>query len=349
MSATYDFAVKRPSRESVTLADVAAVAGVSAMTVSRVVNGTGRVREGTRLRVEAAMESVGYVPNSPARSLVGRRLGLIALVVADITHPWFTELAHAVDVEAAQRGFTVVVGDTDDDPGNERTCLYKLSSLKVDGVLIAPSGKEAGANLDLLRTQNIPFVQIDRQVADVEADVVCGESYRAARQLTVHLLEHGHRQLAMVSGPRGVSTARDRERGFKAALRFREVDLEPRSVRRTAFTRGAGLVEARALLGSAEPPTAIMAANGFLALGVIDAARERGLRVPEDLAVVTFDDVESTATEPFLTCVEQPARGVGLAALDYLLSRIDGDMSPPRRTVLDGDLRIRRSCGCGAP
>jgi LacI family transcriptional regulator len=339
--------VTRPEpRQNATLADVAARAGVSPMTVSRVVNDSERVSASTRERVELAMSEIGYIPNFLARGLVVRRLGLLALIVADITHPWFTSLAHSVEVAAGARGYTVVFGNTDDDRDTERTYLQKLSSLRVEGVIIAPAANGTTSSLDILEAQGIPFVQIDREIAGASGDLVRGESFRSARLLTDHLAGHGRTRIAIVSGPQLVSTARERVKGFRAALKANGLPVHPDYVRHTSYTREGGYEEGRRLLSLPEPPTAIVAANSFLAFGILDVARELGVAVPDDLALVTFDDLESTAVEPFLTCVEQPAKAIGLQALELLTARLDGDASPLQHLILDGEFRVRRSCGC---
>lgn len=315
------------------------------MTVSRVVNGSARVSEQTRQRVQQVMEDVGYIPNQLARSLVVRRLGLVALVVADITHPWFTELVHAAELAAGASRYTTIFGNTDDDPEQEEAFLEKLSGLRVDGVILAPSSG-AAESVGVLLQRGIPFVTVDRKVSGVACDHVQGESYKASKELVRHLVWHGCRRIAIISGPTGLSTSRDRMRGWRAALKEEGLDPPRHLSRSTSYTREAARIEARALLVAPDRPDAVFAGNAFMAWGVIDAARELGLRVPEDLALVTFDDVEARAVEPFLTCAEQPARLIGQTAVDLLIARMSGDPSEPRTIVFGGQVRIRRSCGC---
>jgi len=189
-------------------------------------------------------------------------------------------------------------------------------------------------------------VLIDRSVDGVASDVVHGESRAAAYLLTKHLLDHGHRDIAMLSGPVDVTTARHREEGYRDALASRGIAVAPAHVRHATYTRGGGYRETLALLAAPDAPTALVTANNFLAFGALDATRERHLRVPEDLAIVSFDDVEIVAEQPFLTCAAQPAEALGRTALERLIARLEGDESPPREIVLDTEIRIRRSCGC---
>lgn len=329
-----------------TLVDVARAAGVSPMTVSRVVNNSRLVSASTRERVERAMESVGYIPNSIARSLVQKRTGVLALLVSDITHTWFTQLGHEVEGAAAAAGYLLVFGNTDENELTEREYAEKLSSLHVDGVLLAPASRESRETIELLQRRGIPVVLIDREVEDVELDIARGESYTPAIELTDHLIAHGHTRLGIVAGPDHVWTAQERVRGFKAALRRRGLPVPRRYVRHAQLTRSGGAEEARKLLASEDPPSAILAGNSYLAAGIVDVARERGLRIPEDLALVTFDDSEGPSEWAFYSCYEQPARAIGAAALRFLLDRLAGDRSGARRAVLRGDVRLRASCGC---
>ncbi len=329
----------------VTIADVARRARVSPMTVSRVVNGSDHVSDQTRRRVERAMVNLGYIPNRVARGLVVNKLGVLALVIPDLSNPFFTKVARGVEARANLAGYTVILGNSDEDAHREEAYLRAVSSLQVDGVILASSGRGSGASLAWPLRRGIPVVLLDREVDGFEGDFVHGESRRASRLLVEHLIEHGHHRIAMVSGPLEASTARDREHGYRAALGHHGLRFDPALLRRAPYTRAGGYREALALLAREDRPSAVFAANNFLAFGVMDAAREQGLRVPQDLAVVTFDDVEIAADEPFLTCADQPAEALGQAAIGLLLDRLDGDHSPPRTVMLETELRIRRSCG----
>jgi LacI family transcriptional regulator len=316
------------------------------MTVSRVVNGSDRVRAATRRRVERAMRDLGYIPNRAARSLVVNKLGVLALVIPDISNPFFPLLARGAEAAARAAGYTVILGNSDEEFEREDAYLRAVCALRVDGVLLAPSGHRSRESLDLLARRRIPVVLIDRDVDGVPNDVVRGESRRSARVLTEHLIQHGHRRIGLISGPLDVSTARERERGFRDALHDHE--LEARSlVRHGPYTREGGCRAGLSLLAGTERPSAVVTANNFLAFGLLDAARELSIRVPDDLAIVTFDDVEIVTDSPFFTCAAQPAEAMGRTAVERLIARLGGDESPVRETVLHTDVLIRRSCGCG--
>ena len=316
------------------------------MTVSRVVNGSGSVRPTTRKRVERAMRDLGYIPNRAARSLVVNKLGVLALVIPDISNPFFPLLARGAEAAARAAGYTVILGNTDEQYEEEDAYVQTVCALRVDGVLLAPCGRRSRQSLELLARQHIPVVLIDRDVDGVPTDVVRGESRRSSTRLTEHLLHHGHRRIGMITGPTDVSTARERERGYREAMHDRDLEIPRELLQHVPYTREGGYRAGTAMLSLAERPTAIVAANNFLAFGLLDAAREAGIRVPEDLAIVTFDDVEVVTDSPFFTCAAQPAEAMGRTAVERLVARLDGDESPVRETVLHTEVRIRRSCGC---
>lgn len=292
------------------------------------------------------MRDLAYIPNRAARSLVVNKLGVLALVIPDISNPFFPLLARGAEAAARAAGYTVILGNTDEEFDKEDAYLRTVCALRVDGVLLAPSSHRSRESLELLQHQRIPVVLIDRDVDDVPRDVVRGESRASARLLTEHVIQHGHRRIALITGPADISTARERERGFRDALQEHDLELPAGFARRAAYTRDGGYRAGCELLATAERPTAVVTANNFLGFGLIDAARELGIRVPEDLAVVTFDDVEIVTDAPFFTCAAQPAEAMGRTAVERLIARLGGDASPMRETVLHTEVLVRRSCGC---
>jgi LacI family transcriptional regulator len=296
--------------------------------------------------VEQAMHELGYIPNRAARSLVINKLGVLALVIPDISNPFFPVLARGAEAAARQAGYTVILGNTDEDFDEELAYVRAICSLRVDGALVAPCGARSRDSLELLARQGVPVVLIDREVKGVATDVVRGESRKPTRAMTEHLLDHGHRRIGLITGPADVSTGREREQGYRDALRAAGYPVEARRVYRTAYTRDAGRHAAATMLAGRQRPTAIVTGNNFQAFGVLDAARELGCRVPEDVAVVTFDDVEIVADAPFFTCAAQPAEAIGRAAVEQLLARLNGDESPLHKRIFHTEVRIRRSCGC---
>jgi LacI family transcriptional regulator len=316
------------------------------MTVSRVVNDSGSVRSATRSGVERAMRELAYVPNRAARSLVVKKLGVLALVIPDISNPFFPLLAKGAEAAAREAGYTVILGNTDEEFDEEEAYLRAVCALRVDGVLLAPTDGRSRQSLEQLARLGIPVVLIDRDVEGVPNDTVRGESRRAARLLTYHLIGHGHRRIGLITGPADVSTARERERGYSDALHEHGLSVEPQLVHHVPYTRDGGYRAAIDLLRREDAPTAVVTGNNFLGFGLLDAARELGRRVPDDVAVVTFDDVEIVTGTPFFTCAAQPAEAMGRTAVERLVARLAGDESPVRDISLHTEIRIRRSCGC---
>ena len=333
----------------VTIQDVAARAGVSAMTVSRVINNRASVASATRQRVEQAIDDLGYVPNALARGLLQGRTRTVALIVGDISNPFFTQVARGVEDVAQRNGYAVILGNSDESTDKERMYVNAMLSNRIDGLILAPAGSESRKTLDFLDRRGTKVVLIDRDVEGVKTDTVVGDSAGGARMLGEHLIRLGHRRIALVTGPLEISTARERLRGYEEALRTRGIELERSLVVESDYKRQGGRQAAHALLALPleQRPTAVLAGNNFLAVGVIEALREAGRSVPEEIAVVCFDDLElSSALNPFLTVAAQPARTFGTIAAQFLLERIDGLESLPRRkVVLPPELIVRVSCG----
>ena len=304
-----------------TINDVAKRAGVSTMTVSRVINNSGYIHERTRGKVEAAIAELGYVPNALARSLRFKQTKTLALVLTDITNPFFTTLARGVEDFASERGFSVIFCNTDESREEESEYLNVVARKQVDGILLVPafSSREL---VDFLRDCAIPFVVLDRRIPGVEVDIVRCDSAEGAYQLTRHLIEQGHRRIIALTGSQTVTTAADRVTGYQRALA--ESGLEDQiKVYYGAFAVESGYEMTQEALALDPPPTALFAANNFIAVGAFRAVREAGLRVPDDISVVAFDDLtEANIIDPFLTVVSQPAYEIGSRATALLLDRI---------------------------
>jgi LacI family transcriptional regulator len=336
----------------VTIQDVASRAGVSPMTVSRVVNASPRVRPDTRRRVEAAIAELGYVPNRLAQGLSRRRTGAIGLIVPDVANPFFTHVVHGVEDVAWRAGYHVILSNTQADLERERGYVEDMLSFHVDGVLIAPVSDRSRPHLRSLTKNGVPFVLIDRSVPGNGGDLVRGDSVSGARRLVDHLIGLGHARIAMVTEVLEVSTSRDRVAGYRQALEA--AGLEYRDdfvvVEATATDPRSGYDGTLRLLDLAEPPTAIVAVNNVVAVGVVEAARHRGLEIPGRLALVCFDDIEyASRVSPFLTVMSQPGETFGTLAMQLLLDRITGRVPErARNVVLPADFIVRASCGAGA-
>ena len=329
-----------------TISDVARHAGVSPATVSRVIQGAANVRPATRERVQHAIEELGYVPSAAAQSLRSKRTRSLALVVSDITNTFWTTIARGVEDEAQKQGYSVLLCNTDEHLTKQHSYLDLLIRQQVDGVIIAPYDSDA-RHLDKLRQRNIPTVLVDRRIDGWDVDSVYGDSISGARALVQHLIKLGHPRIAVVSGPATTSTAEDRIAGYCLALSEAGLSCDPRLIRRGEFRSNMGQELAHQLLDEGLNPSAIFATNNAIAMGVIDAVGARGLRIPQDIALVSFDDLPNTShLFPFLTVVTQPAYDMGVNAAQLLLSRLNSEVElRPRQVVLPTRLVVRHSCG----
>jgi len=329
-----------------TISDVAVKAGVSPATVSRVIQGAKNVHPATREKVERAIEELGYVPSAVAQSLRSKRTRSLALLVSDITNPFWTTIARGVEDEAQGQGYSVLLCNTDESLAKQQRYLDLLIGQQVDGVIIAPFDSDA-QHLDKLRQRNIPTVIIDRRIEGWEVDSVRGDSVSGAQALVQHLIQLGHRQIAVVSGPRNTSTAEDRITGYRRALEAAGIPVDSRLIRRGEYRATIGEELTHQLLDEGLRPTAVFATNNAIAMGVIDALAKRGLRIPQDLALVSFDDLPDIShLFPFLTVLAQPAYDMGANAAQLLLSRLSSEVNlRPRHVVLPSRLIVRHSCG----
>ena len=328
-----------------TIVDVANRAGVAAITVSRVVNGSGPVSSQVRARVEEAIAEIGYVPNSVARSLRSKRTDTIALVLTDMTNPFFTTVARGVEDAASDAGLMLFICNTDERDVDEQRYVRMILQRQADGILLVPA-RGGVAAIKQCRDHETPVVVVDRRLGERVADVVRANSRGGALELGQILVSLGHSRTAVLSGPRSVSTADDRVAGFRRA--FAEAhQAEPPRVFRGGYTIESGRAMARQAMAVTPRLTALFAANNFIAIGVLQELDEMRVRVPEDVAVVAFDDLPpAMVTFPFLTVAAQPAYEMGQRSVAVLLHRMSsGATEKFHEVVLPTQLVVRRSSG----
>jgi LacI family transcriptional regulator len=314
-----------------------------------VLNNSGYVSAATRARVEAAIQELGYVPNRVARSLRLKRTHTLALVVTDITNPFWTTVVRGVEDAANAAGFTVILCNTDESPTKQDAYLQVLLQSRVDGILFTPV-HSAPEPVELVQRQNVPIVVLDRRVPGAKVDVVRGDSEGGAYTLVRHLLDLGHTRIAALSGPETVSTSVERVAGYRRALREAGVHEDAEWVRYGQFTQQFGYRATTEVLEDDPRPTAVFAANNFIAVGALRSLRDTGLRVPEDVSLVSFDDLASVVLiDPFFTVADQPAYEMGQRATELLIERLSEPAANGyKEIVLPTQIVVRRSCGPAA-
>ncbi len=324
-----------------TISDVARAAGVSPATVSRVLNGSSPVSADRADRVRQAAADLGYQPSGPARALRRQRTTVWAAIVADVQNPFFTTMIRGVEDVAQAADHRLVLCNSDEDPAKEAAYVDVAIADRVAGVIIAVSSASR-ANLDRLQRAGVPVVAVDRRPKGDGIDSVVVDSRTGARQAVEHLLDGGARRVGIVTGPRRVSTAESRLSGYRAALKARGIELDPALVRHSDFREEGGHAATLSLLDEVDPPDALFVANNLMTLGALRALRERGCRVPRDVAIVGFDDAPwTTLITPALTVVAQPTYELGRQAAQLLMSA--SPERPPRHLVLRPELVVRGS------
>lgn len=330
------------AQRPVTRADVARYAGVSSAVVSYVINnGPKGVAEPTAARVRAAIDLLGYRPNLNARALRSGSTHMLGLVLSDISNPFFAEFALQIQAEAGARGYVMLMANSHADADTETRVIDDLLSRQVDGLLLA-SVDARNSRLTHLRRVGLASVMIDCPVP-IPGQLSLGSSARAGAQSVVeHLIEvHGHSVIALVVGE-GVPGTDEREQGWQSATRMAGLPDGP--LARASFNREGGFEAAHRLLDTRNPPTAIFASSDLQAVGALRAIRERGLRVPQDVAVVAFDGTkESEFTWPPMTVARQPIREMAISAVEKVLS---APLEHGGHEVFEMAIVIRQSCGC---
>jgi LacI family transcriptional regulator len=332
-----------PAARRITSRDIAREAGVSQPTVSRALRGDPRVASATVALVEATANRLGYVPHAAARTLITRRTGTVAIVVADITNPFYPGLVEALHEQLGRAGYRAVLLNERTDSREEGSLAPLLRGGVVDGAIVATATIDPRTRA-LLDEAAAPIVLVVREVDGAARDAVVCDNHGGGELAAAHLVGLGHRRIGLVSGPADTSTARDRDAGFVAALTRAGIALDPALRRSGDFSHQAGYQACLELLGLPQPPTALFCGNDVIAFGALDAARRRGVAVPDELSVIGFDDIELAGWESFrLTTVRQPLADMAHEAARLLVQRIDapGD-SAPKRSVHPTEL-IQRS------
>jgi LacI family transcriptional regulator len=340
-------AANRTRNGKVTIHDVARDSGVSYSTVSRVLNGFAFVKEETRAKVLATADKLGYVANMQARSLAGGKTRIIGLVVPGLDNGYIGEIVRGIDEEIAKFNYDLMLYTTRRRVGSEAHYVKTISNGLTDGViLIVPLLDRE--YLNSLRDHNFPYVVVDQVDPQFHSSVVDSTNWQGAYDATSHLISLGHRRIAFIKGLEPLQSAADRFAGYKAALADHDIYYDETLVTEGDFFNPSGYEAGRRLIEHTPRPTAIFAANDLMALGAMQAIRERGLSIPEDISLIGFDDIpQSAMVHPQLTTVRQPLEQMGRIAVSLLVEQIEQTNSQertPRRVTLATRLVERESC-----
>jgi LacI family transcriptional regulator len=326
-----------------TMRDVAARAGVSVATVSRVLGGSSRVAADVRRRVSDATEELGYIANRLPANLRVNGVRILALVVGNIRNAYFSDLIHG-SVEAAQvAGYPLIFGDSDEDPARESEILEELAEERVAGVLLASA---AGPTKGLRRLLDlgIPIVAVDRRLPGLPIDTVTIDGELGEYGAVQHLIGLGHRRIAMMGGPIHLSTIADRERGYRRALEDAGIEPDPALIAHGDLRQETARDLTPRLMVLEDPPTAVVTINDLSTIGALLALRSLGLRVPQDVSIVGFDDVPgSVLYDPPLTTVAQPVHEIGQRAIELVARRVASPDVPFEEVVFGTHLLVRGS------
>lgn len=328
----------------VTMDDVARRAGVSSSTVSHVLNGTRKVSPATVQAVQRAIQALGYAPNTLARSLARSSTSTIGVAISALSNHYFSETVHAIETACAKHGYMMLFVDTHDDPEQELRVVTALHHRRVDGILLAPSNGSMA--LEYLRANQIPAVLVDRMMSE-QFDQIGVDNASPTQALIAHLIGHGHRRIGFIAGREGFSTTDERVAGYRAALQAAGLGFDPRLLVNGGSDTAPARKATAQLLALPEPPTAIMAGNNLMTLGAMQALRDAHIEVPEQMALVGFDDFDwADFFVPRLTLIAQPVKALGAQAVHRLLQRMAAPDAPPQSVRLAPTLQVRNSCGC---
>jgi DNA-binding LacI/PurR family transcriptional regulator len=328
-----------------TLKDVAQDAGVSVATVSRVLNDHEYVSDKTRHKVLTAVEKLGYRPSQLAVGLRTGKTRIFGLIISDIGNPYFASVVRGIEDVAYANGYSLILCNSDEDPEKEELYINVFLDSAVSGAIIACAREDSMCGKSLLDA-DIPIVALDRRLMNFDVDTVVTNNIKGAYDAVVHLIEHGHKRIGYIGGPLHTTTGKERWEGYKKALMENGYELIPDLVKVGNFKQRSGQETARELLEEDDRPTALFTANNLMTLGALNAIHEKGLRIPEEIAIVGFDDLPwAQSLDPPLTAVEQPAYELGRIAADLLIKRIIDPDRPISRVTLDTNLIVRHSSG----
>jgi len=326
------------SEAEITIKDVARQANVSVATVSRVINGLDRVSESTRKRVLKVIEELKYVPNSMAASMIKKQMNMLAVVVPDIQNPFYTAVIQGTVEVAKKEGYFTFLISTNEDEAEESGYFDGFLSKNVDGIVLIGSHKEP----EFYRTIKKPVVLVDRYINNTGLDGVVIDNFRGAYEATSHLLENGHRRIAIINGPHDFNDGKERYWGYQQAMTESGVQLEPRYHKQGNWFEDNGYQSTVELMRLDKPPTAIFAANNLICQGTIKALRDLNIAIGEEISLIGFDENDlAQYVQPRVSVVRRPTREMGTHAAEMLIQKIkqkDNSNANPKKMTLSVEL-----------
>jgi DNA-binding LacI/PurR family transcriptional regulator len=332
-----------------TLVDVAFAAKVSIATASRAINGRRYVSDDTRAQVLRAAERLNFRPSSLARGFRAQRSQTIGMIVPDISSPFYAAALRGAQHVLSKHGYSVVVCDTEEQPEREQEALDLLTGQRVAGLILAPITADQPAMRQTIAQRSMALVAIDNRLDGEPTDSVLVDNIAGARDLTSHLIAHGHRRIGHIAGILSETSGADRLAGFRQALLAAEISADPEMTAEGDWSETGGYAQAVHLLAKQNPPTALMIASSLMAVGALLALRDHHIPVPSGMAVVCFDDAPwAPLIEPPLTALASQDYALGATAAELILEQLQGrSRQPARELLLPMSLVVRRSCGCG--
>lgn len=328
-----------------TMRDVAKKAGVSLSSVSRVLNGHPYITEEMRERVLAAIEALNYRPNRVAQRLRAAQSHLVGVIFSDIKNPFYTLALNGIEQVLSEQGLSVLISNSDTDQDRENDFIALMQAEEVAGLVIAPV-KEDSPVLAKVVQSGLPVVAIDRRLKDLSVDTVLADNYNGAQSAIQHLIQLKHRRIGILNGPQHLTSARERYQGFLHAMENAGLPVDPELVCFGDYQMESGYTLIHKLLAQPKPPTALFVANNLMTIGALNAIHEAGCSIPDDIAVIGFDDLPwAISLNPPLTTVAQPALEIGVHAAELLLNRITNPDRSARTVTLGTQLIVRASCG----
>jgi LacI family transcriptional regulator len=328
-----------------TIKDVAKKAGVSVSTVSRVLNGYPHVDNVVRARVREVIQELDYQPNRVAQRLRAATSQLVGVIVSDIVNPFFIHAIRGIEHVFFQEDLSVLIGNADSDSQREEMFIRLMRREGASGLILAPTREDSPAVAEIVEAR-LPVVVIDRSMSNVAVDTVLTNNYKGAALAVEHLISLGHQRIGIISGPQHLTSGRERYRSYRHTLEQAGLPYFPNLVCFGDYRQSSGYELTSELLNLPEPPTALFVANNLMTIGALNAIHEMGRAIPDDIAVIGFDDLDwAVSLNPPLTTVQQPVFEIGVQAAHLLMERIIQPDQPARTIVLEPQLTIRASCG----